>query len=344
MELKKLLLSATLGLAVSTAVAQSLPNISGIVNHLDASEIIGLSDGDPVGTWEDLVEGNDATSPVSDTDPVVDARPTYVASSAAFNNKPTLSFDGVDDFVDVFDAVNVTSFTVFVYGGTTNPASGESYIMSGYTSGNNRLRIATYGAGRSYAFSVGEFGTPEADGALIDDKPHALVINSNVDAWVDGTVYPAIGTNGGAATDIPDIRLGNIFGAGVGANPGKGFLQGEIAEVIIYNRVLTDAETKSVNDYLLAKYAVTATVKDFASDVNFSVYPNPSSGNITIKADSDFAVGAKLNVFDMTGRSIVSKKLYEGTSTLDISNLSTGNYILKVINNGKTVVKQISKQ
>ncbi|MEL0455744.1 LamG-like jellyroll fold domain-containing protein [Flavobacteriaceae bacterium SZ-1-7] len=74
------------------------------------------------------------------------------------------------------------------------------------------------------------------------------------------------------------------------------------------------------------------------------VYPNPTSSNLTIQGNDDFLVGAKLNIYDITGRIITSKKLINNTAELNINAFPSGIYLMKITNNGQTLVKRISKK
>ncbi|MEG0560029.1 MAG: alpha-amylase family glycosyl hydrolase [Muribaculaceae bacterium] len=55
-----------------------------------------------------------------------------------------------------------------------------------------------------------------------------------------------------------------------------------------------------------------------------SIYPNPTTDTFTVNSDNVESV----NVYSMTGALVVS---VEGTNSIDVSNLATGNYIVKVV-------------
>jgi len=78
---------------------------------------------------------------------------------------------------------------------------------------------------------------------------------------------------------------------------------------------------------------------------NYEIYPNPSNSifNIKIK-DNDEKI--RVEVYDMTGRSVIStKNVVNQTITLNVNNLQSGHYIVKIINDsGKvTSMKMIKK-
>ncbi len=60
-----------------------LPVTDGLVMHLDANSISGVSNGSPISIWTDLSsEGNDATQSTSGIQPL------YIASEPAFSACP----------------------------------------------------------------------------------------------------------------------------------------------------------------------------------------------------------------------------------------------------------------
>lgn len=63
------------------------------------------------------------------------------------------------------------------------------------------------------------------------------------------------------------------------------------------------------------------------------VYPNPASEQITINSEKD----AVLNVFDINGKNILSKKLNSDTETISVNNLQNGMYFYTISKNGKNL-------
>ena len=73
-------------------VAWNPTNIAGCVLWLDANQITGLNNGDPVATWSDMSgNGNDATQAVGAN------QPTY--RTGRINGLPAVDFDGGNDFL-----------------------------------------------------------------------------------------------------------------------------------------------------------------------------------------------------------------------------------------------------
>ncbi|PLX23661.1 MAG: hypothetical protein C0599_04045 [Salinivirgaceae bacterium] len=68
----------------------------------------------------------------------------------------------------------------------------------------------------------------------------------------------------------------------------------------------------------------------------FVVYPNPSKGNVTVKAD---AMGS-IVVLDAVGQVILEKE-FNGTSTVDMSNNSSGIYFIRLMTDNKVATKRV---
>jgi len=72
------------------------------------------------------------------------------------------------------------------------------------------------------------------------------------------------------------------------------------------------------------------SVDDISIDNNFRVFPNPSKGLVNIKTTKDFGK-SKITVYDVNGRLVHSKETtLSGTIAIDINNLKSGLYIMKI--------------
>ena len=81
-----------------------------------------------------------------------------------------------------------------------------------------------------------------------------------------------------------------------------------------------------------------------ANDVkthSFSIYPNPASSLIHIQPLVSFGTVGQVNVYDITSRLMLTAE----STSVDISGLSNGLYIVEVVNSkGQKAVTKISKQ
>ena len=67
-----------------------------------------------------------------------------------------------------------------------------------------------------------------------------------------------------------------------------------------------------------------------AKDDRITLFPNPSDGNLKIRTSIDFGA-SKITVFDMNGRAVYSQNsILSETTDLNVSNLKSGLYILRI--------------
>jgi plastocyanin len=72
----------------------------------------------------------------------------------------------------------------------------------------------------------------------------------------------------------------------------------------------------------------------------FSVYPNPAVNSITLTSANNLT-GSQYYLADQTGRLVLTGKLNDNTSSIDISSLTPGVYLLEVLGETKLYSKVI---
>lgn len=78
----------------------------------------------------------------------------------------------------------------------------------------------------------------------------------------------------------------------------------------------------------------------------FTIYPNPTDGYITVSVDSEHKGLNMIQVYDVTGRLIMNKKVEVNTQStlLDIKKYPAGIYLMRFVHgNGHIVSKKIIK-
>ncbi len=113
----------------------------------------------------------------------------------------------------------------------------------------------------------------------------------------------------------------------------------------ITNSVFPNGEIRGqVNDGYVT---YTTGINDVVSNSGMLIYPNPSKGKITIALPGLDHSKGKIEVYDLAGRNIYSEN-YSNTGRagvqIDLSTLSKGNYILKVLNKDQLITKKITLQ
>lgn len=74
--------------------------------------------------------------------------------------------------------------------------------------------------------------------------------------------------------------------------------------------------------------------------LNFSMFPNPSSGQAVLQLPSG-TNKAKVSVFDYLGKTLIQKNIDLSDNAIDLSNLSTGIYFVRVQSDTKVGTKKL---
>ncbi|MFO7773193.1 MAG: right-handed parallel beta-helix repeat-containing protein [Dehalococcoidia bacterium] len=245
-----LALVLSLGLVMGTpvAAANGPPVASGLVLHLDADAITGLSDGDPVATWPDLSgEGNDATQGTPAD------QPEWVEDALA--GKPVVRFDGSDYLVEDSGSYT-TPLTIFAVGLNTAGA-GDSNQHSRLIQLSATSDFHGFFGSRSDDFAT-FFGNGSAWSDIAANTPGESVLTARLLAVVnDGaTAAPYVdGVAQDTKTGTMAAATGLIIGSGMnGAQARSQYWGGDIAEILIYDRTLTTQERVDMEWYLGEKW------------------------------------------------------------------------------------------
>jgi len=93
-----------------------------------------------------------------------------------------------------------------------------------------------------------------------------------------------------------------------------------------------------------APLAVTVTVilgKDTFDSGNFNLYPNPTSGAITLQYSHEIT---EVSILNMLGQTMLDKKLNATETTIDLSNLPSATYFVKIVSEGKIKMVKVIKR
>lgn len=201
---------------------------------------LALNDGDAVATWTDSSGlANDAAQATGANQPIY--------KTSILNGQSVVRFDGTNDFMSVAGITNNTATRTifFVAKATSVPtdrvvwALSATSIMAAHASDAQWLY---YGNAVDAAVLIG--GDATANFATI-----ACRINSvtSVDLYRDE----------GVLTNLdPEDTFSGAAALTIGANSGGGsaWWPGDIAELIVFNAALSDANRQAMTDYLYAKW------------------------------------------------------------------------------------------
>ncbi|SCY99247.1 T9SS type A sorting domain-containing protein [Flavobacterium caeni] len=83
------------------------------------------------------------------------------------------------------------------------------------------------------------------------------------------------------------------------------------------------------NAFLVKFSPIPLSVSTFATNNNF-VYPVPNNGSFTIKLNENY-FHSELGIYDMQGKKLHSEIIINSTQNIDVPNISTGTYIIKIV-------------
>lgn len=235
-----------LAYAQGAGALTSPTQISGCVAWFRADLGVTSSSG-LVSQWNDQSGTGDANK--NCTQSTGASKPTLNSSNASYNYKPTLDFDGTDDYMQSGTWVSALSqpFTDFVVGHSPAGASGSLALDTlSATQASLRIEGSTHPgiyAGTTTVDSTGVWTSAGAFCAIFNGGSSTLYFNSHTST---GSGNP--GTNG---------RNGTTIGTYDGQLTGPYNWQGSIAEIITYNRVLSGSEITRVMKYLGTRYGIT---------------------------------------------------------------------------------------
>jgi len=82
-------------------------------------------------------------------------------------------------------------------------------------------------------------------------------------------------------------------------------------------------------------------VNNATKNAEFSVYPNPTKGMVSLRMNAEIGAAYDLTVLDMLGKVVVRKSVSEKQTELDLTGLKKGIYFVKATANGITNVSKL---
>ncbi len=214
---------------------------------LKADAITGLTNYAGVGIWSDSSGWtNNATQTTANNQPL------YITN--AINGLPVVQFNGTSSYFNLTDFMNgVTGAEAFVV------------LKAAVAQPSQDSPLWKFGDSNQ-----GGCGFPETDGSIADNfgstttyyagvQPQPLTQynvyevssqNNGLAAWINGILFYQANNNTVEWNASP--TLGSVYG--------ESFFAGNIAEVLVFSRVLTPSERTMINTYLNGKYGLVSTV------------------------------------------------------------------------------------
>lgn len=228
-----------------TTYVSPIPS-SNLALHLDASRGF-VTANDSVSSWRNLTgSGFDATLPASDF------RPSRADS--VINNRPALRFNGTDSYFTLPTTADLgirnQDYEVFIVARSAGSSTDPMFVLGG---ANNEFELKmNIGVGLRFNPKAGVWEDRGADGDFTDGTAHLFHARAT-----SSLIHIAVNRTGSTqAVNGHSSYAGNLnLGIGLGYNPQYHF-SGDIAEVIIYNGVLSETDRNAVEAHLFSKYAI----------------------------------------------------------------------------------------
>lgn len=204
--------------------------IAGLKLWLNA-ESLSLNDGDLITTWPDLSgNGNNATA-------VGGERPTFKTS--ILNSRPVARFDGSDDYMSTSLSIP-TKFTAFIV--YTNRTGTNGTMLGSSDTLLIERNTQIFQNANTSVFTVSSLNAHQLLVLVFD---------------YDGDLYNAFsdGAANGSDTTV-SAALSATFTVGDRGPGASEFLNGDIAEVLVYDSLLTTLNRQRIEGYLNGRYAM----------------------------------------------------------------------------------------
>ena len=229
-----------------TTAAPAVYGLCGAALWLDGDDASTLTQsGGTLSAWQDKSGG--ARHATASSGPTVNA--------SAFNGRTALRFNGTTQFVPIADVASQTPYTLFV---VERRRSGRSLNFAVGGSNGTALNGLVLGYATETLLRLATNADP-LDGAVpvfagIGAEPGRLLVGR----WSSGA--RSLMSNGALVTsDASTSTLAEWTGAAIGRANQSGslsYFDGDIGELLIYRRALSDAERTTVSQALMRKWSL----------------------------------------------------------------------------------------
>jgi hypothetical protein len=232
------------GAAGGAAAAFAPSDLASLTAWFDGDEFTGTPDTTQIATWTDQEGANDATQGTAASRPTVDA--------TGLNSMAVVDFDGSADHFVLPDFVSAytSGSAFFVANRDVDPAAGggsAGAVLGFFGTGSEPHYPFTDGViyenfGSTVRKTVGNVATSLATW-------HIGNFNSAANAWsffMNGTSEFSTGTNTVAFSTGPIIGSNNL----------TAFWPGKVAEILIFNAVLSQSDREKVEGYLAHRWGI----------------------------------------------------------------------------------------
>lgn len=263
------------------------------------------------------------------------------------NGNSAYQFDGTNDYIltSLMPPIGKSARTISFWARTNDPniMAVTDYGEANSNGGSYQLILNSPCAGLGLDVSNGV--VTRGDTSLINNNWHHCVVvydssfgNTISDAkiFIDGVQQQSISCS--AVNPIADINTVTLDPLNIGrTNSGVRFFHGDLDDIGIWDRILTDQEVSNLYNAGLCYQTITVTDTLIINAIftgfnpvtyrnSIKIYPNPAYDHITIDNGSNYSTlaGFTLRIDNSIGATVFSTSINQQSYTVDL-NTWTGN-------------------
>ncbi len=248
--------------ARSQTQSSDVGSIKGLVTWLETTSDKSFDDADAVDgagitNWYDINPQSTLKNNAQQSSGTANLHPIYKAN--CINSLPCLQFDGSNAYIDTLQTIGTTTeISIFAVMSPRVAAANTEYAL-----------VSTHGSWTSNAsFTFKHWGSVTGTSAVEYQLPNSVSIRSpnisagknyvvdTVDDNTNGTTY-SNKTGGSASSTASTKTIGLLnIGAWYNGTARVRYFDGNVGEIIIFNRALKTEERQAVENYLAKKWVI----------------------------------------------------------------------------------------
>lgn len=179
-----------------------------------------------------------------------------------------------------------------------------------------------------FVLTVADSSKPVFDTCLTDTLVFAPTSPKGLEVTTD-TLDPVV-------SDCSDITLVNDLN-------NSNTLEGAVIPIGVNNITWTATDAFGNESQCVMIIKVTEWTKVAGIDNEVNVYPIPATDKVYVKLNKDVR-NAKVEIIDLSGRVVKQFNINSRVNRLDVSDLSSGTYVLKVLLDKDVIIRNIIKK
>lgn len=200
-------------------------------------------------------------------------------------------------------------------------------VYSGFWVGYNPAGVISAGYGDGAGEGSGHRVTRQSSTSITSGGWHNIIAIFNglndIEIYID--CANRSGSYSGYGVSMVDLGSNGMVGRFLGANFST-YHNGNLDDIRFYNRALAVEDITA----LCSEADPALSQKEFSRDISFRIYPNPAENLVNISAENlSFPIAIEL--YNSTGELVIQREIKVEDSSIEVSHLSPGIYIIKGI-------------